>query len=113
MTRAVVMDDYGPPDVLRLAGTDVPAPGDEQIRVTVRYAAVGPTDLAIRAGHLKGVFPGGPGTVLGFEAAGVVESVATAFRTSRWVTRSRFSCRVSAATPPLPSPTSGCPSRPR
>ncbi|MFF5081282.1 NADP-dependent oxidoreductase [Actinoplanes sp. NPDC000266] len=75
MTRAVVMDDYGPPDVLRLAETDVPAPGDTQIRVTVRYAAVGPTDLAIRAGHLQGVFPGGPGTVLGFEAAGVVESV--------------------------------------
>ncbi|XVU23850.1 NADP-dependent oxidoreductase [Actinoplanes sp. CA-054009] len=75
MTRAVVMDDYGPPDVLRLAETDVPAPAAGQIRVTVRYAAVGPTDLAIRAGHLKGVFPGGPGTVLGFEAAGVVESV--------------------------------------
>ncbi|SNY50037.1 NADPH:quinone reductase [Paractinoplanes atraurantiacus] len=69
------MDDYGPPSVLRLAETDVPTPGAEQIRVTVRYAAVGPTDLAIRAGHLKGVFPGGPGTVLGFEAAGVVESV--------------------------------------
>ncbi|MFG1988427.1 NADP-dependent oxidoreductase [Actinoplanes sp. NPDC048988] len=75
MTRALVMDDFGPPDVLRLAETDVPAPGDGQIRVTVRYAGVGPTDLAIRAGHLKGVFPGGPGTVLGFEAAGVVESV--------------------------------------
>jgi NADPH:quinone reductase-like Zn-dependent oxidoreductase len=75
MIRAVVMDDFGPPDVLRLAETDVQAPAAGQILVAVRYAGVGPTDLAIRAGHLKGVFPGGPGTVLGFEAAGVVESV--------------------------------------
>ncbi|MEV4344581.1 NADP-dependent oxidoreductase [Actinoplanes sp. NPDC049596] len=75
MTRAIVMDDYGPPDVLRPAEADVPAPGAGQIRVAVRYAGVGPTDLAIRAGHLEGVFPGGPGAVLGFEAAGVVESV--------------------------------------
>ncbi|GAA2532369.1 hypothetical protein Ahu01nite_097060 [Winogradskya humida] len=41
----------------------------------VRYAGVGPTDLAIRAGHLDAVFPAPSGTVLGFEAAGVVDAV--------------------------------------
>jgi NADPH:quinone reductase-like Zn-dependent oxidoreductase len=75
MTLAVVLDDFGGPDVLRLGEVEVPAAGPGQIRVRLRYAGVGPTDLAIRAGHLKGVFPAGPGAVLGFEGAGVVESV--------------------------------------
>ncbi len=71
MTRAIVLDGYGPPGVLRLGETEVGAPGAGQIRVTVRYAGVGPTDLAIRSGRLAARFPG---SVLGFEAAGVVES---------------------------------------
>ena len=75
MTSAVVLDGYGPPEVLRLADIEVAAPGPGQIRVTTRLAGVGPTDLAIRAGHLASVFPAGAGAVLGFEAAGVVESV--------------------------------------
>ncbi|GIM90689.1 NADP-dependent oxidoreductase [Paractinoplanes toevensis] len=75
MTRAVVISGYGPPEVLRIGETEVGPPGPGQIRVAVRYAGVGPTDLAIRAGHLDAVFPAGPGAVLGFEAAGVVESV--------------------------------------
>src|SRR5689334_10966875 len=75
MTLAVVLDGYGGPDVLRLGEAEVAPPGAGQVRVSVRYAGVGPTDLAIRAGHLRAVFPAGPGSVLGFEAAGVVESV--------------------------------------
>jgi NADPH:quinone reductase-like Zn-dependent oxidoreductase len=72
----VVLDGYGPPESLRLGETEVAEPAAGQIRVAVRYAGVGPTDLAIRAGHLAAVFPAGPGSVLGFEAAGVVESSA-------------------------------------
>ncbi len=75
MTRAILLDRYGSPEVLRLGEAEVGAPGPGQIRVAVRYAGVGPTDLAIRAGHLSAVFPAGPGSVLGFEAAGVVEQV--------------------------------------
>ncbi|GAA2551562.1 NADP-dependent oxidoreductase [Winogradskya consettensis] len=75
MTRAILLGGYGPADVLRLGETEVGEPGAGQIRVRVRYAGVGPTDLAIRAGHLDAVFPAPPGTVLGFEAAGVVDAV--------------------------------------
>jgi NADPH:quinone reductase-like Zn-dependent oxidoreductase len=81
MTRAILLDDYGSPDVLRLGEVEVDSPGPGHIRVTVRYAGVGPTDLAIRAGRLRAVFPAGPGAVLGFEAAGVVEGVADALDT--------------------------------
>lgn len=72
MTRAILLHGYGPPDVLRLGETEVAAPGAGQVRVAVRFAGVGPTDLAIRSGRLAARFPG---DVLGFEAAGVVESV--------------------------------------
>lgn len=75
MTKAILLGGYGGPDVLRPGETVVGEPGPGQIRLTVRYAGVGPTDLAIRAGHLDAVFPAPPGTVLGFEAAGVVDRV--------------------------------------
>lgn len=73
MVRAVLLGGYGSPDVLQLGEAEVGAPTAGQIRVAVRYAGVGPTDLAIRAGFLDAAFHTPPGTVLGFEAAGVVE----------------------------------------
>ncbi len=71
--RAVVLTGFGGPEVLQVEDVQAGEPGPGQIRVAVRYAGVGPTDLAIRSGHLK-AFPAGPGTVLGFEAAGVVDA---------------------------------------
>jgi NADPH:quinone reductase-like Zn-dependent oxidoreductase len=73
--RAVVMTGYGNPDVLSISEIDPPAPGPAQIRIAVRLAGVGPTDLAIRAGHLSQVFPLADPAILGFEAAGVVDAV--------------------------------------
>jgi NADPH:quinone reductase-like Zn-dependent oxidoreductase len=75
MTRAIVLSDYGPPEVLIPGEVEVSQPGTGRIRVNVQFAGVGPTDLAIRAGHLKGAFGAHPGGVLGFEAAGVVDAV--------------------------------------
>ncbi|MCU7728342.1 NADP-dependent oxidoreductase [Actinoplanes sp. KI2] len=75
MARAVVATGYGPPTVLQSGEVEVRDPGPAQIRVAVRFAGVGPTDLAIRAGHLREVYPLPPGGVLGFEAAGTVEAV--------------------------------------
>ncbi|WP_345523020.1 NADP-dependent oxidoreductase [Nocardioides conyzicola] len=75
MSNAVVLAGYGGPEVLVPGTVEVPDPGPGQVRVAVRYAGVGPTDLEIRAGHLAPVFPSPPGTALGFEVAGTVEAV--------------------------------------
>jgi len=75
-----VMSGYGDPDVLRLSAVDVPEPGPGQIRVAVRFAGVGPTDLAIRAGHLRHVFKLAAPAILGFEAAGVVDAIGAGVR---------------------------------
>lgn len=78
MSKAVLLTDFGPPGVLKLGDIKVGDPGPTQIRLSIRFAGVGPTDLAIRSGRLRNVFPASEGAVLGFEAAGVVDAVGSA-----------------------------------
>jgi NADPH:quinone reductase-like Zn-dependent oxidoreductase len=75
MPNAVVMTRYGPPEVLKWAGAPLREPGEGQIRIKVKAAGVGPTDLDMRAGYLKDDIPLPPDAVLGFEAAGTVDAV--------------------------------------
>ena len=73
MTNAVVMTGFGPPEVLRWAQVPLPEPGEGQIRLKVKAAGISPTDLELRAGHLKDI-PLPANAVLGFEAAGTVDA---------------------------------------
>src|SRR5947199_9732705 len=75
MPNAVVMTGYGPPEVLKWAGVPLAEPSQGQIRINVKAAGISPTDLALRAGYLKDAIPLPPDTVLGFEAAGIVDAV--------------------------------------
>src|SRR5271170_4722992 len=75
MPNAIVMTGYGPPEVLKWAAVPMPEPGEGQIRIKVYATGVGPTDLDMRAGYLKDVFPLPPSAVLGFETAGTVDAV--------------------------------------
>ncbi|KAA1376349.1 quinone oxidoreductase family protein [Aeromicrobium fastidiosum] len=75
MSHAMVMTEFGAPDVLEWQEVPAPEPGPGEVVIRVKAAGVGPTDLHIRAGHLAAVFPQRAGDVLGFEAAGVVEAV--------------------------------------
>jgi NADPH:quinone reductase-like Zn-dependent oxidoreductase len=89
MPNAIVMTKVGPPEVLKWAQVPLPDPGEGQIRIKVKAAGVGPTDLALRAGHLK-AFPLPPNAVLGFEVAGTVDAV------GRGVTRTSVGDAVAA-----------------
>jgi NADPH:quinone reductase-like Zn-dependent oxidoreductase len=75
MPKAVVLTHYGTPDVLVWSDVPMPEPGPGQVRIRVKAAGVSPTDLKIRRGDLRAVFPLPPGAVLGFEAAGVVAAL--------------------------------------
>jgi NADPH:quinone reductase-like Zn-dependent oxidoreductase len=74
MPNAVVMTGYGPPEVLKWAQVPLTEPGQGQIRIKVKAAGISPTDLALRAGYLKDTIPLPPSAVLGFEAAGTVDT---------------------------------------
>lgn len=75
MSMAMVISEFGGPEVLEWREVHTSAPGPGEITIRVEAAGVGPTDLHIRAGHLAEVFPQRAGDVLGFEAAGVVTAV--------------------------------------
>jgi len=75
MSNAIVISAFGGPEVLQWRSVQPPVVRPGEVLLRVRTAAVGPTDLHIRAGNLTSVFPQRPGDVLGFEAAGVVEEV--------------------------------------
>jgi NADPH:quinone reductase-like Zn-dependent oxidoreductase len=75
MPNAIVMTGYGPPEVLEWAQVPLTEPGEGQIRIQVKAAGIGPTDLALRAGYLKADIPLPPNAVLGYEAAGTVDAV--------------------------------------
>jgi NADPH:quinone reductase-like Zn-dependent oxidoreductase len=53
----------------------MPDPGPGQVRVRVKAAGVSPTDPKIRAGYVQQAFPLPPDAILGFEAAGVVDTL--------------------------------------
>jgi NADPH2:quinone reductase len=71
--RAVLVSEFGGPEQLRLADVADPMPGSDQVRVAVRAAGVNPVDAGNRAdGGWAGLkVP----CVLGYDIAGVIESV--------------------------------------
>ena len=79
--KAIVQDRFGPPEVLRLADTDLPEVGADDVLVRVHAAALNPADWHILRGdplvaRLMGVGLTRPkARVAGIDAAGVVEAV--------------------------------------
>jgi NADPH:quinone reductase-like Zn-dependent oxidoreductase len=85
--KAIVQERFGPPEVLRLVDTDVPALGAGDVLVRVHAAAVNPYDwhlvrgdpyVARLMGPMGLVRPKSP--VAGIDAAGHVEAVGTDVR---------------------------------
>jgi len=68
--RYVAAREPGPPDVLALAETEVPAPKAGEVLIEVGYAGVNRPDCIQRAGHYPP--PPGASPILGLEVAGRV-----------------------------------------
>lgn len=71
--RAIVFEEYGGPEVLRLAEVDDPVPGEGEVLLDVAATAVNRADLLQR----QGFYPPPPGAseVLGLECSGVVAAL--------------------------------------
>jgi len=75
MPSAAVLTNYGSPSVLQWTHVPMPEPSEKRVRIKVRVSGVSPTDLKIRRGDLKAVFPLPDPAIFGFEIAGVVDAV--------------------------------------
>jgi NADPH:quinone reductase-like Zn-dependent oxidoreductase len=71
--RALVITEYGPPEVLRVQERPDPEPGPGQVRVRVRAAGINFADLLARVG-LYSAAPSPP-CVVGYEIAGEVDAL--------------------------------------
>src|SRR6202046_2400956 len=71
--KAILVHDFGGPEVLRLEEVPTPTPGPGQVLVKVHAAGVNPYDTYMRSGTyaIKPPLPYTPGS----DAAGVVEAV--------------------------------------
>jgi NADPH:quinone reductase-like Zn-dependent oxidoreductase len=71
MTRTVVAEGYGGPEVLALQDIELPAPGEGQVLVDVRAAGTNPIDYKLYSGQM-GNDPARLPLPVGMEVAGVV-----------------------------------------
>jgi NADPH:quinone reductase len=69
--RAVVLDGFGGPEVMRLAEVARPQPGPGQVLIRVAATSVNRADLQQRTGNYAP--PPGESEILGLEVAGVIE----------------------------------------
>ena len=75
MSKAIVFDEYGGPDVLRVVDVQRPEPGPGQVRVRVRAAGVQPFDCLFRSGAARQWVPARFPQRIGNELAGVVDAI--------------------------------------
>lgn len=73
--RALVIDRYGGPEVMRLADMPMPVVGPRDVRIRVRAASLNPIDYKLRQGKVKLVLRPRLPLILGCDVAGVVDEV--------------------------------------
>ena len=73
MSRAVIFEQYGPAEVLRVEHVPMPVPGPGELLVRVLAAGVSPFDVQVRAGLAAHWLPLTFPHTLGTDFAGIVE----------------------------------------
>lgn len=73
--RAVLVREFGGPEVLEIAEVPVPDPGPGQVRIRVAAAAVNPVDGATRDGYLATFSTERAATGIGWDVAGLIDEV--------------------------------------
>src|ERR1700757_1338425 len=72
MMKAIVVNEFGGPEVLKYQDAPKPEPKNDEILVRVMAAAVNPVDTYVRQGKLSRGGIGGP-MIIGYDIAGTVE----------------------------------------
>ena len=75
LMKAMGIQRFGGPEVIERLELDLPKPGPQEVLIRIHAAGVNPADWKIREGLFEGRMPHAFPIVLGWDAAGVVESV--------------------------------------
>lgn len=75
MSRMVVYEQYGDPDVLKVVDVELPRPGPGQVRVRIKVAGLQPFDVKRRCGATAAWSPATFPQGVGSEFAGVVDQL--------------------------------------
>jgi NADPH:quinone reductase-like Zn-dependent oxidoreductase len=73
--RAAVQRSFGGPEVLTIEDASIPDVIPTEVRVQVEFAGVNPVDAKVRAGASVAAFAGNFPLTVGWDIAGVIESV--------------------------------------
>ena len=73
--RAIQIQEFGDPKVLRVQEVSIPVPGPGELLVRVHAAAVNPVDTSIRAGRAGGLSGASLPYVPGFDVSGTVTAI--------------------------------------
>lgn len=73
--KAIILDGFGGPEVMRIGEAEPPKPAPDQILIRVAATSVNRPDVLQRQGRYPP--PSGESEILGLEAAGTVEAVGT------------------------------------
>lgn len=71
--KAIVLHEYGGPEMLRYEDAPRPAPREDEVLIRVIAASVNPVDVAVRSGKYAEYFHTTLPLIPGMDAAGVVE----------------------------------------
>lgn len=69
--KAIVIDQFGGPEVLVERDIPLPKPSRNQVRVKIKSVGFNPVDVKIRSGEYGGTFP----QILGADFSGVIDAV--------------------------------------
>src|SRR5258708_31799456 len=73
--KAIYIEDYGGPEVMRFGDRPTPIPGPHEIAVAVHAASINPIDWKTRAGLVRQHFPLTFPAILGRDFSGVVAAL--------------------------------------
>ncbi|MDR3624467.1 MAG: NADP-dependent oxidoreductase [Chlamydiales bacterium] len=73
--RAIVIEEFGGAEQLKLKDVEIPTPNEQEVQIEVFYAGVNPVDWKIREGLLKERLPHKFPLILGWDVAGKITQV--------------------------------------
>ena len=73
--KAIVIEQFGDADQIKITDVANPEPQDNEIQIQVAYAGVSPVDWKVREGYLRELLPHQLPIVLGWDVAGKVTKV--------------------------------------